>query len=322
MNLLSRHSEIIAVLKELYNLLESLAALSPEIAVLLPPADTSVHSPNVFNFDAARAAGFNEEAVAVLSALPYLDVGEHEMHMELQPSTYPVSYLGIEMDEGYFSSKREMLDDELLMPESAVQLTWEEGGDGVVYIYDTGTSMFLPKGVDCNDGRLGTLTTIAIGLVTPWKHWGDPSDSSDYFHVPAVTPREAFQPLINKYRTLEYLGTPPFMELNNDLFPEYGRTPPEDFSDEGARAQYRADYDVWEAKRKLKDLYVECGWDVGAVEQAQFRREEFVERRERYLKEVVEPLEEEASRVGSERSLESLRARGLECAFEANGTGG
>lgn len=159
-------------------------------------------------------------------------------------------------------------------------------------------------------------------LVTPWKHWGDPSDSSDYFHVPAVTPREAFQPLIDKYRTLEYLGTPPFMELNNDLFPEYGRTPPQDCADEGTRAQYRADYDVWEAKRKLKDLYVEFGWDVDAVEQREFRKEEFVERRERYLKDVVEPLEEEASRVGSERSLEGSRARGLEWAFEANGTGG
>lgn len=146
MILLSRHSEIIAVLTELYTLLNSLAALSPEIAVRLPPADTGMHPPDAFNFDAARAAGFNEEAVAVLSALPYLDVGEHEMHLELQPSTYPVSYLGMEMDEGYFSEKREMLlGDEVLMPDSAMQLTWEEGGGGIVYIYDTGTSMFLPK---------------------------------------------------------------------------------------------------------------------------------------------------------------------------------
>ena len=103
-------------------------------------------------------------------------------------------------------------------------------------------------------------------LVSPWKHWGDPTDNTNYFHVPAVSPREAFQPLIDKFRGLEYLGTPPFMEFNNDLFLENGRTPPEDW-DEGAKVQFRVDYDVWKAKRKLADFYIECGWDVNAGEQ-------------------------------------------------------
>lgn len=66
----------------------------------------------------------------------------------------------------------------------------------------------------------------------------------DYFHVSAVSPRKAFQPLIDKYRFLEYLGTSPFMEFNDDLFAEYGRRAP-DAWDDGAKVQYRADYDVW-----------------------------------------------------------------------------
>lgn len=52
------------------------------------------------------------------------------------------------------------------------------------------------------------------------------------------------------------------------------------------------------------DLYLECGWDVGAVEQVSFRREEFIAEREKYWKEIVEPLEEVASRVGTERNDE------------------
>jgi len=146
-----------------------------------------------------------------------------------------------------------------------------------------------------------THANDATELVTPWKHWGDPSDNTDYFHVPALSPREAFQPLINKYRRLESLGTPPFMEFNNDLFPECGRAPPEDW-DEGAKVQFRVDYDVWQAKRKLADIYLECGWDVNAVEQSGFRRADFIARREKYWRDVVEPLEQEASRIGSDRS--------------------
>lgn len=43
---------------------------------------------------------FNDEAVMVLSALPYLDVGQHETLTALQPSTYPLSHLGLDRDEG------------------------------------------------------------------------------------------------------------------------------------------------------------------------------------------------------------------------------
>lgn len=140
----SVHGEIIAVLTELYTLLDTLAAIEPGL-VRLPPADTGIHPSSVFNADAAKAAGFNAEAVEVLSALPYLDIGRHEMFLELEPSTYPLSYLGLDLDGGYFSSYREILEDyetgtENLMPPSAIQLTWEEGGHGVIYIYDTKTS--------------------------------------------------------------------------------------------------------------------------------------------------------------------------------------
>jgi hypothetical protein len=136
---LSNHNEIITVLTELYTLLDTLAAISPNL-VRLPPTSTGVHPPHIFNATAARAAGFSPEAVTVLSALPYLDIGRHEIMLGLQPSTYPLSYLGADLDEGYFSTWREMLESEEPIPSSAIQLTWEEGGHGLVYIYDTETS--------------------------------------------------------------------------------------------------------------------------------------------------------------------------------------
>jgi hypothetical protein len=136
---LPSHSEIINVLTQLYSLLNTLAAIEPRLSPRYPPTDTGIHPPEIFNEEAARAAGFSPEAVVVLSALPYLNVGEHEMHTELQPSTYPISYLGADLNKDDFLSRREMLGDDM-MPPSAIQLTWEEGGCGIVYIYDTNTS--------------------------------------------------------------------------------------------------------------------------------------------------------------------------------------
>jgi hypothetical protein len=141
---LSNHTEIISILTELYTLLDTLAAISPNL-VRLPPTSIGIHPPSIFNATAAHAAGFSPEAVTVLSALPYLDVGRHEIMLGLQPSTYPLSYLGADLDEVYFSTWREMLDNEEPIPASAIQLTWEEGGHGMVYIYDTDTSKSHPE---------------------------------------------------------------------------------------------------------------------------------------------------------------------------------
>lgn len=97
---LAHHSEIIAVLTELYTLLDTLAAIPPDLSPRFPPSDSGVHPTRIFNAHAAKAAGFNDEAVLVLSALPCLPVGQHEMLTALQPSTYPLSYLGLDRDEG------------------------------------------------------------------------------------------------------------------------------------------------------------------------------------------------------------------------------
>lgn len=91
------------------------------------------------------------------------------------------------------------------------------------------------------------------------------------------------------------------MEFNDDLFLECGRTAPEDWENR-AKVQFQAGYDVWQAKRELADIYLECGWDVNADEQSGFQRAKFVIKREDYRRNVVEPLEQEASSIGSDIS--------------------
>ena len=127
----SPHAEIIETLREWYTLLETLAATKPGLA-RHPP-----HPSEVFNAEAARTAGYADEAVGLLQELPYLDVGDHEMFLELLPSTFPLSYLG-HLDVGYFEACREMQHDEM-MPPTAIKLTRSEIY-GHVFIYDTATS--------------------------------------------------------------------------------------------------------------------------------------------------------------------------------------
>ncbi|KAI7484033.1 hypothetical protein KC351_g4802 [Hortaea werneckii] len=128
---LQTHWEIIEVLTELYVLLDTLAAIPPN-RLLLPPADTGSHPPDVFNAEAASAAGFSSEAVRVLSALPYLDES-----VVIAPSTVTYNYCAPSMDVAIFEESREMMYDGNFAPPSVIQLTGSEGGYGCIYVYDT-----------------------------------------------------------------------------------------------------------------------------------------------------------------------------------------
>jgi hypothetical protein len=106
--------------------------------------------------------------------------------------------------------------------------------------------------------------------------------------------------MINNFRRLHYLGLPPSIDHNNSPYPEYGRSLP-DWIDWDLPT-YQANYDVWEATRKLVDIYLDCGWDVNSVEQQEFRRGEFVARRERHLEDVIKLLQDIADGIESENS--------------------
>ena len=140
----SNHSELIAVMTELWELLDLLAIVKPGASLRLPPSDTGVHLADSFNVDAAIAAGFTPEAVKVMPSLPYLhdshpDMGQRAV--EICGSTFPLSYL--DFDEEQFSDQREIFaDPENLILPSAFRLTWQDV-NGWEYIYDTEKSTTL-----------------------------------------------------------------------------------------------------------------------------------------------------------------------------------
>lgn len=136
----SPHLELITVLTQLYTLLISLAAVPDDLLRLTSP-DTGVHAPGSINTTAAVTADYDADVVALICALPYLDVGSIDWSVELLPSTHPVTYFGPGLDEGDFESQREMMDDEL-MPATTLRLTWSEIY-GVVFVYDIATSFSI-----------------------------------------------------------------------------------------------------------------------------------------------------------------------------------
>jgi hypothetical protein len=141
---LSNHSELIAVMTDLWELLDALAIVKPGAAMRRPPSDTGIHRANCFNANAALEAGFSPEAVTVMSALPYLHDSQPDMGqraVEICGSTFPLSYL--DFDEEQFGDQREIFaDSENLILPSAFRLTWQDV-NGWEYIYDTEKSIIL-----------------------------------------------------------------------------------------------------------------------------------------------------------------------------------
>lgn len=126
----SDHTELYSTLTELWTLLDTLAAGPPNM-IALPPTDTGTHPPSDFNADSARAGGFTEKAITVLTSLPYL-----QYSLEIQPSTCPRSFLGADLDGRDFEEKREVIEGGPIAG-SAIVLTDSSAGIGCYYVYDT-----------------------------------------------------------------------------------------------------------------------------------------------------------------------------------------
>jgi hypothetical protein len=260
------HHEVISVLTELYTLLDTLAAIPPD-TLRLPPADTGVHP--TFNADAASEGGYSLEAVQALSALPYVYGGAI-----IGPSTSTNYFLRPTNDGEDFEQDREMMYDDNLAPPSAIQLTDSEGGYGCIYIYDA-------------EKR----------VIFPWTPMTDqpPEDESDldanYFHISPISPREALQPVIDMHRGLHYINRPLTGDSNFLLVTEHlGVRLPDDPTD-AQRQSFERSRNIWQAEYGLKAIYLDCGWDVNALEQTNFRRNEFLQKRKDYIKNIIKPLE-------------------------------
>jgi len=122
-----------------------------------------------------------------------------------------------------------------------------------------------------------------------------PEDESDldanYFHIPPVSPREALQPVIDMHRGLHYINRPLTRDSNLLLVTEhFGVRLPNDPTD-AQRQSFERSRNIWQAEYGLKAIYLDCGWDVNTLEQTNFRRNKFLEKRKDYTKNIIKSLE-------------------------------
>lgn len=122
-----------------------------------------------------------------------------------------------------------------------------------------------------------------------WEPHDNPMDVYDYFHVPAASPRDILGPVIKDYRSLKYLATPRGTNFEAEEYGDSGGVPPQDWPERDQR-KWLKEYRIWKASQKLRDLMLECGWNTESVDQSAFRRNEYMEKRDRYWAEVVQPL--------------------------------
>jgi hypothetical protein len=114
----------------------------------------------------------------------------------------------------------------------------------------------------------------------------------EYFDLDPLSPRQAFQPLLDKFRGLRRLVAPEHgqVDIDQDASPQRWQF--------GTEEHFLAETRVWESMCGLANLYLDCGWDVNAVVQTAFRSREFTEKRLEYMREIVEPLKELAYKEG------------------------
>lgn len=106
-----------------------------------------------------------------------------------------------------------------------------------------------------------------------------------YTVVPPKSCRKALQPVIDKFRK-PYFIIHPLMaqEDTNHIILE-------DNKYKNGVTEGRFDdkeYKIWQAAMHLMDSYLEYGWDVNAVEQTSFRRDEVLDKRRRHPLDVVQ----------------------------------
>jgi len=120
-------------------------------------------------------------------------------------------------------------------------------------------------------------------VVYPYTPQDEPDDGK-YYDVPAMSPREAFQPLIDKYRGLHYTSRPSNAKEGEYqlIIDEWDVCVP-DNAPVRARQLTEELHRRWQYSRGLEEIYLECGWRPDQVDQSAFRRDEFLEKRRRYL---------------------------------------
>lgn len=129
----------------------------------------------------------------------------------------------------------------------------------------------------------GNYAKKSPGVVYPWTPQDEPEDV-EYYDVPAKPSREAFQPLIDKFRKLQYISRPSnAKEAEYQLVTDEWDISVPDDAPHRARELTEELHRKWQHSRGLEQIYLQCGWRPDQVDQSAFRRDEFIEKRRQYL---------------------------------------
>ncbi|KAK7419613.1 hypothetical protein QQX98_003204 [Neonectria punicea] len=244
------------------------------------------------NAAAALEAGFSPEAVNLIARLPYLDIESREKgedwydpggDIEIMPSTFPLTYTTTdEPTANHYEGFRDMDDDpgneDYLIPGTCIRLSWQNVY-GTTWIYDTETC-----------------------LLREWKSFDSEPEVGGFDHAPAKLPTEILGAWTEKYRKLLFIGYSGMI----DFHPDEDWCPREDIQEDDL-GSWQARHDVRVARLTIRDMYLDCGWNVNSMTQDAFDRKRFVEMGQRFLVEVLDPLEDRSSKYHNRRcSMEQL----------------
>lgn len=99
-----------------------------------------------------------------------------------------------------------------------------------------------------------------------------------YDHIQGKSPAEVLGPWTERYRKLEILRWPGHVEFDPEAGPIYDRVRGEE--------KWEAANKTNQTCLKLRELYLECGWDVNSKTQEEFDRERFVALRDQLINEA------------------------------------
>lgn len=265
-----RHAELIRKLAEFYILLVQLGSIE-ESSVHIPSSDT----PAPIRRAAALEAGYSRDVVDLLEQLPYVSKDPNDWHPEFLPSIEPIDFTKCEDADAFkiwreFDDGREHEDEdgnEDLIPASLLKLS-EHHLYGTTLLYDTQSRLLID-----------------------WEPNKNHKNAIGHAHVPAKPPGEVLGPWIEGFRSFKYMHTPG-ANLWDAGHSVYGPPEPPQHYPPDQKTHWWAARAVEQALYRIKDIYLECGWDMTSQTQDNFDRARFIEMRERYMDEVVRPLED------------------------------
>lgn len=269
LSIMDKHAPLITSMTSFYKLLIDMAYLA-ESDLILPDATTKRHKADAIDREAAKAAGFDDEVIELMYHLPYLR--EFYGEMPIAWETEHQSYLKDSVSD--FTEQRDpMWQGRNDIPSHAMMIT-KGMRDGTVLVYDVNNCK-SPHPPPCAERSNRDF----IGRMTNWVPMHEDPAYDDYQHLPSQQPEEIIGEWMQKYRMLIWIPSFVCTYARVLAIDEIEEPLPDEVTGE-EREELITLQDELRADAGLRDVYIEHGWQEGAVEQPTFNKDDFIQARE------------------------------------------